>query len=83
MASEAVPAPSGSSHLSNGPTNARAVVPISGYPQDDAAVPGGRLLGLATEDLHPASMASPLEYARTGLELGEVLFRYSLASPSG
>ena len=58
-------------------------MPISGYPQDYAAVPGGRLLGLAIEDLHPASVASPLEYARAGLELGEVLFRYSLASPSG
>ena len=77
-----VPAPIGSSHLSNGSTNVRTLVPISGYPQDCAAVPGGRLLGLAVEDLHPASAASPLEYARAGLELGIVLFRYSLTCPS-
>ena len=57
-------------------------MPISGYPQDCAAVSGGRLLSLAVEDLHPAPAASPREYAREGLELGVVLSRYGLASPS-
>ena len=77
------PAPSGSSHFSNGSTNVRSSGADKRWkPQVCAAVPGGRLLGLAVKDLHPASAASPLEYARAGLELGVVLSRYGLASPS-